>query len=100
MKLWCEADFDVADAFGEVIASEFVGATFEGFASLEDGDGVLEAAEVFAEVGVAGFKDGFFQTFFGIGGERDFLFFGEFDQGLDADRAVKVEVKVGFGDLA
>lgn len=100
VELGSETDFDVADAFGKVIASKFISATFEGFACLENSDGVLEAAQVFAEVGVSGFEDGFFESVFGVGREGDFLFLSEFDQGFDADGTVEMEVKIGFGDLA
>lgn len=100
VELGSETDFDVADAFGKVIASEFIGATFEGFACLEHSDGVLKAAQVFAEVGVSGFEDGFFESVFGVRREGDFLFLGEFDQGFDADGTVEMEMKIRFGDLA
>ncbi len=88
VELGGKTDFDIAHPFSKVVASEFIRATFEGFACLEDGDGILEAAQIFAKVGVTGLKYGLFESLFGVGGQRNFLLLGEFDQCFDTDRSV------------
>ena len=92
VKLGGETDFDVANAFGEVVLNEFVGDAFEVVGALHDGAGVSETGEVVGEIFVFVFEDFFAEAAFGEGGEFDFVALGEFDEGGDAEGAVEVDV--------
>ncbi len=94
------ADFEVADAFGEIVLRQLEGDAFEAFGVLHHGASVGETLQVFRQVGVVVFENEFAQSFFGVGGQLDVLRFGQFDQGGQPQRAVEVDVEVGLGDGA
>jgi len=98
VQLRREAHLDVADILGEVVEGQFVGDAFEVFGLLHHRDGVGEPREVIGQVLVLLFEHDLQQTLGGGGGEVHLFLGREFDQGRQTQRAVKVEMQVGFRD--
>ncbi len=98
VQLRRETHLDVAHAFGQVVLRQLVGHPLERLLVDHHRAGVGEAVQVVRQVFVLLLEDQLEQAFRGIGRQLDVAFFGELDQGREAEGAVEMYVEVGLGD--
>ena len=87
-----EADFHIPDVLRRVIRRELVGNSLQRRPVLHEGQGHGEAIEVLLEAGRATDGHGIRQSPYFVG--------GELQHGCGAQRAVEVDVQLGFRELA
>ena len=100
VQLGGEAHLDVAHALGGVVLDQLLGDAREVLGVLQHGAGVHEAVQILQQILVGLLEDELAQARLGIGGELALALAGKLDEGLQAQRAVQVEMEVGLGDGA
>jgi hypothetical protein len=100
VELRGKPDFCVANPLGDIVFGQFEGDAFEVLGVLHDGASEGEPGQILGQIPVVIFENETAKSVFGGGGEFDAPAFGEFDQGWDPQRAIEVQVEVGFGNPA